>query len=77
MWSKTTGSHHTIQITNTYNIVITIQRELSGGHKYSGRAPSDRGSRHSSAASLSTAHCIDSGSHMSAKDRTVSADSGE
>ena len=59
-----------------YNIII-IQRELSGGRKHSGRAPSDSGSRHSSAASSSTAHHIDSGSHMSVKDRIVSADSGE
>ena len=54
-----------------------MQRELSGGRKHSGRAPSDSGSRHSSGASSSTAHRIDSGSHMSAKDRIVSADSGE
>ena len=59
------------------HIVIITQRELSGGRKHSGRAPSDSGSRHSSAASSSTAHRIDSGSHMSAKDRIVSADSGE
>ena len=34
---------YVIQITNI-SIVVIIQRELSGGRKHSGRAPSDSGS---------------------------------
>jgi len=54
-----------------------MQRELSGGCKHSGNVPSDSGSRRSSAASSSTAHRIDSGSHISAKERITSSESGE